>query len=89
MEWFQELLHNRFLITGLSSWFIAQVLKVIIYACINKKLDWERLFGDGKLKGPRSVAQKRRHTKRRNRRRVAAGHASVTEQHECLGVYPA
>ena len=47
MDWINELLHNRFLITGLSSWFIAQVLKVIIYACINKKLDWERLVGDG------------------------------------------
>lgn len=47
MEWFQELISNRFLITALSSWFIAQVLKVIIYAVINKKLDWERLVGDG------------------------------------------
>ena len=47
MEWFRELLTNRFLITALSSWFIAQVLKVIIYAIINKKIDWERMVGDG------------------------------------------
>lgn len=47
VEWLRELLTNRFLLTGLSSWFIAQVLKVIIFACINKKLDWERLVGDG------------------------------------------
>ncbi len=47
MEWFMELVTNRFLVTALSSWFIAQVLKVIIYAIINKKLDWERLVGDG------------------------------------------
>ncbi len=47
MEWFMELVSNRFLITALSSWFIAQVLKVIIYAVLNKKLDWERLVGDG------------------------------------------
>lgn len=47
MEWFLQLVSNRFLITALSSWFIAQVLKVIIYAVINQKLDWERLVGDG------------------------------------------
>ena len=47
MNWLEQLIHNEFLIIGLSSWFIAQVLKVIIYAIINKKLDWERLVGDG------------------------------------------
>ena len=47
MDWLRELFSNAFLITSTSSWLIAQVLKVIINACINKKLDWERLFGDG------------------------------------------
>lgn len=47
MNWFNDLLHNPYLITSLSSWFIAQVLKTVIHALIHKKLDWERLFGDG------------------------------------------
>ena len=46
-RWIQELLSNQFLITSLSSWFVAQVMKVIINAWINKQLVWERLFGDG------------------------------------------
>ena len=47
MQWLTDLLHNPYLVTGLSSWFIAQVLKTILYAIVNKKLDWNRLFGDG------------------------------------------
>lgn len=42
-----DLFTNPFLLTSLSSWLIAQVLKVIINACIHKKLVWERLVGDG------------------------------------------
>ena len=42
-----DLLTNPFLLTSLSSWFIAQVLKTIIYALETKKLDISRLFGDG------------------------------------------
>ena len=47
MEIIIELLRNPFLLTGLSSWFVAQVLKTIIHAFINKKLDFERMVGDG------------------------------------------
>lgn len=47
MNWLTQLLHNPYLMAGLSAWFIAQVVKTILYALINKKLDWERLFGDG------------------------------------------
>ena len=47
MEWLMELLSNQFLITGVSSWAIAQVLKTIIYAAINREFKIERLFGDG------------------------------------------
>ena len=52
MNWFAQLLHNPFLICPLGSWFVAQVLKVIINACIHKNLDWERLVGDGGMLGP-------------------------------------
>jgi acid phosphatase family membrane protein YuiD len=47
MQWILELLANPYLITAVSAWLIAQVIKVIINAIINKKLDWERLVGDG------------------------------------------
>lgn len=47
MRWFSELLHNPFLITAVSSWVIAQVLKMLINAAINRKFSLERLFGDG------------------------------------------
>ncbi|MBQ4578104.1 MAG: divergent PAP2 family protein [Clostridia bacterium] len=47
MNWFSELLNNAWLLCPVSSWLVAQVLKVIINAVIQKKLDWERLIGDG------------------------------------------
>ena len=47
MDWLVDLIQNPFFIVPLLSWFSAQVLKVIINGIINKKLDWERLFGDG------------------------------------------
>ena len=47
MEWFWELLANPYLITALSAWFVAQVLKTILYAVMNGGLSLERLFGDG------------------------------------------
>lgn len=47
MRWLTDLLTNPFLLTSLSSWLVAQVLKVIINACIHKKIIWERLVGDG------------------------------------------
>ncbi len=47
MNWLSELLSNPWLLCPVSSWLVAQVLKVIINAIIHKKLDWERLVGDG------------------------------------------
>ena len=47
MTWFRDLITNPFLLTSLSSWFIAQFLKTVIYAIETKKLDITRLFGDG------------------------------------------
>ena len=47
MDWLFDLITNPFFITSLTSWFIAQVTKTIIHAVINKKVDFERLFGDG------------------------------------------
>lgn len=47
MDWLKDIFTNPFLMTGLSSWFIAQVLKTIIHCLIHKKLDLHRLIGDG------------------------------------------
>lgn len=47
MNYILDLVTNRFLITAVSSWMVAQVMKTVIYAIINKKIDISRLFGDG------------------------------------------
>ena len=47
MRWFVDIFTNPFLLTSLSSWFVAQLMKVIINAFIYKKIIWERLIGDG------------------------------------------
>ena len=47
MDWLFDLLTNRFLITGVSSWAVAQVLKTVIHFIIYKKFDISRLVGDG------------------------------------------
>lgn len=47
MEWFFDLITNPYLLTALSAWFVAQVVKTILYAVVNGQLDWGRLFGDG------------------------------------------
>lgn len=47
MNWFLEAISNPYLLTALSSWFVAQLLKVIINAIVHKKLDLERMVGDG------------------------------------------
>lgn len=47
MEWLIDLVTNPFLLAGLSGWFLAQVIKTILYAIINKKFVLNRLFGDG------------------------------------------
>ena len=47
MDWLFDLLSNKFLVTGISAWLIAQVLKLLIHTIVNRKFDFWRLFGDG------------------------------------------
>lgn len=47
MSWLHDLITNPFLITGVSSWFWAQVIKTIIHRIVTGKFEWERMFGDG------------------------------------------
>ena len=47
MDWLLGIFTNRFFIVSVSSWFVAQFLKTVLFAIENKKWDWTRLFGDG------------------------------------------
>ena len=50
-----ELLANKLLIAAVWGWFVAQVLKTIIYIIINKSFDPERLTGDGGMPSSHSA----------------------------------
>ena len=47
MNWLLQLVTNPYVVTSLSCWFLAQLIKVIINWVIQKKFVLERLFGDG------------------------------------------
>lgn len=47
MDWFWKLFTNPFLIAGVSAWFVAQIIKTVLFAIMNKKLDFTRMYGDG------------------------------------------
>ena len=49
------ILSNKILITGVVAWGISQVLKIIIYTIINRKIVLERLFGDGGMPSSHSA----------------------------------
>jgi acid phosphatase family membrane protein YuiD len=55
MEWLLEMNINLCLVVAFSSWTYAQVIKTIIHAIINKKLDLERLVGDGGMPSAHSA----------------------------------
>lgn len=45
--WFRDLISNQFLLTGVSSWLWAQIIKTIIHALVTHRFDLSRLVGDG------------------------------------------
>ena len=47
MNIFEQLINNHILIAAGVSWIVSQILKLIINLIIEKKIVWERLFGDG------------------------------------------
>ncbi len=47
MNIFLQIIHNPVLLVPACSWMIAQVLKSIISAIVNKKFSFDRLVGDG------------------------------------------
>ena len=54
-EWFDLILSNKVLITGIVAWTISQVLKTIINLVVNKEFSIERLFGDGGIPSSHSA----------------------------------
>lgn len=42
-----DIFNNDILIVSLAAWFVAQLVKIVVNAIVNKKFDIERLFGDG------------------------------------------
>jgi acid phosphatase family membrane protein YuiD len=55
MNWIQQLYGNKVLISGFSAWVIAQILKAVIYAVINRKIHVKRLVGDGGMPSSHSA----------------------------------
>lgn len=55
MEFLRELFANKAFVSGISGWMVAQVSKTIIYAIMNKKLVWERMFGGGGMPSSHSA----------------------------------
>ena len=47
MNWLKDFITNPYVITSLSSWAIAQVLKAILHGVLSGEWTVERLFGDG------------------------------------------
>ena len=55
MGWIGTFEINLYLVVAISSWAVAQVAKTIIHAIINKKLDLERMVGDGGMPSAHSA----------------------------------
>ena len=55
MDYISEALNNKIIIAGVISWTTAQCLKLLIYWIVNKKLDFERLIGDGGMPSSHSA----------------------------------
>lgn len=47
MYYFNELMHNKMLISACLGWGIAQIIKTIIDFYFNRKINFERLVGSG------------------------------------------
>ncbi len=54
-DWILKLITNPFVLTGGAAWLLAQVIKTIIHAIINKKVVLERLTGDGGMPSAHSA----------------------------------
>ncbi|MDO4294037.1 MAG: divergent PAP2 family protein [Eubacteriales bacterium] len=55
MDFLNALTHNIVFMSAVTGWFVAQVLKTLIYTCINRSFDPERLVGSGGMPSSHSA----------------------------------
>ena len=55
MDFFNALIHNTVFMSAVTGWFAAQVIKTVIYTCITKRFDPERLVGSGGMPSSHSA----------------------------------
>ena len=55
MHYITEILENRIIWAGILAWFMAQMLKVLIYWAIERKFNWRRFFGSGGMPSSHSA----------------------------------
>lgn len=55
MDIFYELSNNAILVSAITSWAVAQVLKTLIHVLVTKKFDPERLIGTGGMPSSHSA----------------------------------
>lgn len=55
MDWFSQLISNRLIVNGVIAWITAQILKTIVHAIVNKRIDLPRLIGDGGMPSSHSA----------------------------------
>ena len=55
MTYLEQLLTNTMLLSAVCGWLTAQILKLIIFAILNKELRWERIIGDGGMPSAHSA----------------------------------
>ena len=55
MQFWNDILGNKVLVAACSGWFVAQVLKTILYVVVNKSFNPERLMGYGGMPSSHSA----------------------------------
>lgn len=55
MQFFNDLFSNEIFVSAALAWLIAQVLKTVIHACINKTFVPERMYGSGGMPSSHSA----------------------------------
>ncbi len=55
MEILKDIIFNKVIVVPVIAWFMAQVVKVIIHALVEKEFRPERLFGDGGMPSAHSA----------------------------------
>lgn len=55
MDVWEAFWENDILMAGIAGWLAAQVVKTVLYAVLNREVDFRRLFGDGGMPSAHSA----------------------------------